>query len=128
MEDDASRYELSLDVSVQNSASTTANNKHEELTRSARQSDEAADSDSDDGNKAKSTIIGFRWAQVLSPTKLAIPTMKTCAIPLDDQYATVLDNNIRWEEIIWGHSSIEVRGKLYDNLRVQFFYQRTSPL
>jgi hypothetical protein len=70
----------------------------------------------------------FRWAKVLSPEDLAIPRLKTFGVPLSEDHVQVLHDGVKWQEIIWGHSSLEIRGQVFANLRVQFFHQRTDSI
>jgi hypothetical protein len=52
----------------------------------------------------------FRWAKVLP----SVMHEKQNLIPLPAAHLEVLENNLDWDEIEWGPSSVRIRGKGYD--------------
>jgi hypothetical protein len=60
----------------------------------------------------------FKWA--LSKKPLPLEKTREVGVPLPKAYVDIVADNLRWDEIYWGSSSIIVRGKEYNVVRLQY--------
>ncbi|GJQ12675.1 hypothetical protein GpartN1_g4466.t1 [Galdieria partita] len=68
----------------------------------------------------------FRFSLVTKPEKLDYQATFVLGVPLPLSHVTSIEENLQWNEILWGVTKVRIRNQLYHFQRVMFL-PRTTP-
>lgn len=68
----------------------------------------------------------FNFCRVKNPEKLDYQTTLVCGVPLPASQVICLEENLHWNEILWGVTKVRIRERLYPFQRVMFVPRTTT--
>ena len=69
---------------------------------------------------ASAPYARYTLSEVIAPHELDARALEAAGVPLPTSRATVLEDGIDWEELMWGPSYLRVRGAEYPIQRLLY--------